>query len=138
MVFVDTAGWIALIHKRDMLHPFAVKVYNNIARVKQITTDAVVLETCNAFSHKETRHLALLFIEKVEECRAIGVVDVVHISEKLFYKGVDFFRAYADKSWSLTDCISMIVMNEKKIKQVFTSDRHFVQAGFEILLHKGI
>jgi len=35
-----------------------------------------------------------------------------------------------DKEWSLTDCVSFAVMQEKQINQAFTSDHHFEQAGF--------
>ena len=37
--------------------------------------------------------------------------------------------------WSLTDCISFIVMQERNISEALTTDRHFEQAGFIRLLH---
>jgi len=39
-----------------------------------------------------------------------------------------------DKEWSLTDCISLVVMNERGITDALTNDHHFEQAGFQILL----
>jgi len=35
---------------------------------------------------------------------------------------------------AFTDCISISIMQERKIDDVLTSDRHFVQAGFHALL----
>jgi len=35
-----------------------------------------------------------------------------------------------DKEWSLTDCVSIAVMERDQIKEAFTSDHHFEQAGF--------
>jgi len=39
-----------------------------------------------------------------------------------------------DKAWSLTDCISLAVMEGKGISEALTGDRHFVQAGDRALL----
>jgi predicted nucleic acid-binding protein len=39
-----------------------------------------------------------------------------------------------DKDWSLTDCISFVVMRDRGITKVFTTDHHFEQAGFKKLL----
>ena len=36
--------------------------------------------------------------------------------------------------WSLTDCISFMVMDDEGLKEALTADRHFEQAGFTALL----
>jgi uncharacterized protein len=43
-----------------------------------------------------------------------------------------FFR-YRDKNFSFTDCTSFAVMRELRLRAVLTTDRHFRQAGFELL-----
>lgn len=43
------------------------------------------------------------------------------------------FEKYKDKSYSLTDCLSFIIMEKQGITTALTLDRHFVQAGFQIL-----
>lgn len=134
MIFIDTSGWIALLNKRDRLHTQAVKHYREIVKKKKITTDAVLIETFNAFSNNKVRHLAVLFIEQIEKSVDTGVIEIVNTSGELFKKGVNLFRLYNDKNWSLTDCISFSIMKEKKIKEAFTNDHHFIQAGFQKLL----
>jgi predicted nucleic acid-binding protein len=37
-------------------------------------------------------------------------------------------------NWTLTDCISFVVMKEEGIAEALTGDRHFEQAGFVALL----
>lgn len=39
-----------------------------------------------------------------------------------------------DKDWSLTDCISFVVMKQHGLTEALTADRHFEQAGFKALL----
>jgi len=40
----------------------------------------------------------------------------------------------ADKDWSVTDCVSFVVMEEHGLKEALTADHHFAQAGFHTLL----
>jgi len=44
------------------------------------------------------------------------------------------FCSRADKSWSLTDCTSFVIMEDRGIRDALTGDRHFEQAGFRALL----
>jgi predicted nucleic acid-binding protein len=44
------------------------------------------------------------------------------------------FARRPDKSWSLTDCISFVVMADRGLTEALTGDRHFEQAGFRALL----
>jgi hypothetical protein len=49
-------------------------------------------------------------------------------------KGVQLYAQRPDKEWSLTDCISFVVMTQEGIFDALTGDRHFEQAGFVALL----
>ena len=55
----------------------------------------------------------------------------IQIEQKLFNQGWLYFQKYADKSYSLTDCLSFIIMQENNMTQALTLDHHFVQAGFQ-------
>ena len=43
-----------------------------------------------------------------------------------------FFRP-RDKGYSFTDCTSLVVMQELKLRQALTTDEHFRQMGFQVL-----
>jgi predicted nucleic acid-binding protein len=43
-----------------------------------------------------------------------------------------FFR-HRDKDYSFTDCTSLVVMQELKLRQALTTDMHFRQMGFQML-----
>ena len=51
-----------------------------------------------------------------------------------FQRGSALFSARPDKEWSLTDCISFVVMDERGMSGTLTNDHHFKQARFRILL----
>jgi len=44
------------------------------------------------------------------------------------------FSRRVDKAWSLTDCTSFVVMQEEGLTDALTTDHHFEQAGFAVLL----
>ena len=55
-------------------------------------------------------------------------------SDTLFARGFNLYRQRSDKAWSLTDCISFVVMADEGLNEALTGDRHFEQAGFTALL----
>ena len=44
------------------------------------------------------------------------------------------FRKHADQDWSFTDCVSFLVMKQRRLLEVLTKDLHFEEAGFIALL----
>jgi len=49
-------------------------------------------------------------------------------------EGLALFDSRRDKAWSLTDCISFVIMWRDGLDEALTSDHHFEQAGFRALL----
>jgi len=133
LIFVDTAALIALSNKQDNWHSQAVIVSRQLTLIgcHFITTDAILLEVGNTFSRVCYKPLALRLIKMV---RASPLWQCVEIDNELFNKSLHLFEKMRDKDWSLTDCISINLANQLNIRQIFTSDHHFTQAGFEILL----
>jgi uncharacterized protein len=60
-------------------------------------------------------------------------IQVVTYTPELRKLGFELYENRPDKGYSLTDCISMVVMRERSILEVLTADRHFQQEGFTIL-----
>ena len=59
---------------------------------------------------------------------------VIPASQQLFRQGYRLFANRHDKQWSLTDCTSFVVMEEHGLTDALSSDHHFEQAGFNVLL----
>lgn len=100
-------------------------------RAQLMTTEFVLVEVANALSAPSTRPQAVKLIDGL---RQLSAVQIVPASQELFADGLMLYRDRQDKEWSLTDCMSFVVMQRERITQAFTSDRHFEQAGFIKLL----
>lgn len=59
---------------------------------------------------------------------------LISASTDLPQRGRDLFAARMDKAWSLTDCVSFVVMKDLALTEALTTDHHFRQAGFHALL----
>ncbi|MCB0255556.1 MAG: type II toxin-antitoxin system VapC family toxin [Anaerolineae bacterium] len=132
-VFVDTVAWLALINASDSLHEPALQVMEQLQteRAQLTTTDFILLEVADALSAVSMRERTIRYIEGL---RRLPMLTIVPVSDDLVTAGWLLYRQRRDKSWGLTDCTSFVVMQEKRLTQAFTSDHHFVQAGFDNLL----
>jgi uncharacterized protein len=132
-VFLDTSFALALSTEHDALHGAALVLSELVdsERPRLITTHAILLEIGNALARVRHRAAAIEVIDSLQQDQD---VEIVRISDDLFAQGFGLFSQRADKSWSLTDCISFVVMRDRGIVEALTSDSHFRQAGFRPLL----
>ena len=63
-------------------------------------------------------------------------VDIVPLSESLYTHAIQLYRERPDKEWGLTDCVSFLAMQDRRLTEALTTDVHFQQAGFRALLHE--
>ena len=47
---------------------------------------------------------------------------------------VQFYRGRPDKDWSLTDCLSFLVMERRGLTEALTTDHDFEQAGLKAIM----
>lgn len=132
-VFVDTAAWLALLNKDDRFHKQAKAIRDQLvaSQASFITTDWILLEVANSLSKRRFRKAAVRLIEAILRSPNIHVV---RADPYLWNRAWDLYKKSRDKDWSLTDCMSFVVMRDEGIRQAFTMDRHFEQAGFARLL----
>ncbi len=135
-VFVDTAHLLAVLTPRDNLHDVALRVTSDLGAadgVEFVTTHLVVAELLAALA-KGGPHVRTRTVDYVEEFVRQANVTLVDLTRPLFERSLDLYRKSPDKSYSLTDCASMVVCGDLGITDVLTSDHDFEQEGFAILL----
>jgi predicted nucleic acid-binding protein len=130
VIFADAFFFIALLNEADAHHADAIHfMVNNRARL--LTTDYVLVETCDAVAETKQRKKLESFVRFL---LAPASIEVIQGDRSLFLAGLDFLSRRLDKQWSLTDCISFVVMKQRGITEALTHDHHFKQAGFRVLL----
>ena len=131
-LFVDTAGWMACADAADPAHRGAAEARDAALEAGGVlvTTDYVVDETLTLIRVRLGLPAAEAWWRQVERSSRVKWERIDDVrAEKARHA---FFR-HADKEYSFTDCTSMVVMHELKLKQALTTDRHFAQMGFQTL-----
>ncbi len=90
-----------------------------------------MLEIGNSLSKQKYRAAAIQLLESLE---TDPDVEVVLLTNSLYKLAFNLFKQRKDKEWGLVDCVSFIVMQDRKITDALTTDIHFQQAGFRVLL----
>jgi predicted nucleic acid-binding protein len=129
-IFADSFYFIALASEADFAHQGALAASREIHQAI-VTTTWVLTEVADALSSPIQRPV---FIELMRSLKTDPSVTMLPPSSDLFYAGLDLFSRRPDKYWSLTDCISFVVMERFSMTDALTADRHFQQAGFNALL----
>jgi len=96
-----------------------------------VTTRAVILEIGNSLAKKRHRPSGVAMLELLEHDPQ---VEIVPLSEELCQRGFELFRRRIDQEWGLVDCVSFVVMEDRRLQDSLTTDQHFEQAGFRALL----
>lgn len=96
-----------------------------------VTTEFVLTEVGDGLSHPGNR---ARFAQLLQLLRAQADVEIVPASHELFHNGCELHAERPDKEWSLTDCLSFVVMKGRGLEQALSSDHHFEQAGFQLLM----
>ncbi|MBI5289107.1 MAG: type II toxin-antitoxin system VapC family toxin [Chloroflexi bacterium] len=136
LIFVDSSFYIALLYARDRYHDRARELQHELARrsdLRFMTTEAVLVEVLTRLS-KYGPHFRRVVADFVSGLRDDPRLTIEPQTHEMFESGLEMFTRRPDKSYSMTDCMSMVVCRERGITDVLTADHDFEQEGFTILL----
>ena len=132
-VFVDTAYLIAMARPDDQWRQAAVTAREGLGEVSLVTTDEVLTEFLAALAGGGAllRSRAANAVRRILDSQTTRVIPQ---SRESFVSGLERYENRLDKGYSVQDCISMNVMETEGITQILTSDHHFEQEGFTVLM----
>ncbi len=133
-VFADAQYWIAIVRPNDQWKKSATIAKDALGDVILVTTDEVLTEFLAALSKIPALRKAA--VQAVRSILKNPNVRVVPQKREGFLRGLVRFENRDDKQYSLTDCISMNVMESEGIDEVLTNDHHFEQEGFTVLIRR--
>jgi predicted nucleic acid-binding protein len=129
-VFADAFYFVARLNRRDQHYERVLQFSANF-RAKLLTSDFVLMEVADALAASEARGRVKNFIEHL---RQQSGCEIIPASTNLFSQALEVFHQRSDKGWTLTDCTSFVIMQNRGISEALTGDKHFEQAGFAALL----
>lgn len=134
-VFLDTAYAIALSSATDAHHALALELAEQLEAdgTPLVTTRAITVEIGNALAKQRYRRGAVRLLQSME---ADPKIEIIPLTKDLYARAFALYGQRHDKEWGLVDCISFVVMSDQQITDALTTDDHFRQAGFRVLLRK--
>jgi predicted nucleic acid-binding protein len=131
-LFIDTGYLLALELANDQNHSMAKQHWQSLlnALPPLITTSYVFDETVTFFNSRGHHAKA---VEIGHNLLRSSSVQLIQVDETLFHEGWRIFQQHQDKRYSLTDCISFAIMRKLGIDTALAFDKHFRQAGFDLL-----
>lgn len=129
-VFADTFYYIALLSKADQWHQKVIEFTGDFAG-RMLTTGWVLTELADGMAALNHRQILASFLNALQ---ADPQVTIIPPDSSHYEEGIKLYSSRPDKEWSLTDCISFVVMQQEGLTEALTGDRHFEQAGFVALL----
>lgn len=131
-VFADAFYYFALLDRTDPYHSrvesFVTGHFGGL-----VTTDWVLTEVADGLAHSRSGRSQFRRLYRDLTAEGSGTM-ILRCDPALFDDGIDLYSRRPDKEWSLTDCISFVVMSQRRIIAALTGDHHFEQAGFVALL----
>ena len=130
-VFADSFYFFALLNPRDAAHAKAV-AFTQTYTGRIVTTGWVLTELADGWARPVSWRS--VFTQLLADLRANANITIEACTDQLLDEGISFYAQRPDKEWSLTDCISFVVMHRVRLTEALTGDHHFEQAGFVALL----
>ena len=129
-MLLDTSGLLCLQFESEPCHQQARFLYKN-TRIRLVQSYILAEYVTLAHTRRYPRLATLEFITDLLENPDI---ETVWIDEPLHRAAVKLLMARQDKTYSLCDAVSFLLMRQYNINEALTTDRHFEQEGFHRLL----
>ncbi len=129
MILVDTSAWYSLLDEDDVHHDAAVARWGSLLDADvPVTHNYVVIETSALVQRRLGMDAAAQFHRAL-----LPAADLLVITEATHVRAVDRWIAVGNRSLSLVDVASFVVMEDHAIESAFAYDSDFVAAGFATL-----
>lgn len=129
-MLIDTSGWLCLIHKDEPQHLVATEKFESAHShftTNYILAEFVPLANVRGLPRKQS-------LEVLKRIHLDPSIEIVWVDKVLHVEALDLLIRRRDKTYSLCDAVSFIVMRKLGFTDALTTDRHFRQEGFVRLL----
>jgi predicted nucleic acid-binding protein len=128
-LFVDTSAWFELFDAASSLHADVAGALSAGDR-PVVTTTYVLAELCALMVGRLSHSHATRAGTFIRTSPDITLVHPDLADESAAWR---LFVERPDKRYSLTDCLSFVIMRRLKLTTALALDRHFAQEGFDLV-----
>lgn len=128
--FLDSGYLVAYENADDQNHRLARKHWASLEREPALLTTSYVLDEVLTFLNARGHHQRAVDIGERLLDQTAPPAEMIHVDEDLLRRGFDLFRRRPDKRYSVTNCVSFVVMRDRRINTAYAFDDHFRQEGF--------
>lgn len=120
-LFLDTAYLLALELSNDQNHQAAVAHWSIFsAQLPPLVTTTYVFDEVVTFLNSRRQHAKAVPLGGL--LLSSPAVELVHVDQRLFEEGWRLLFQHHDKTYSLTGCISFVVMRDRGIVEALSFD----------------
>jgi predicted nucleic acid-binding protein len=132
LIFVDTGAFVARYIRQDSQHRRARRAWAELDRSRTgcFTSSFVLDETFTLLGRRSTYAFAA---DRARALLSSAALTILRPDADDETAAVELFAKFADQQVSFTDCVSFVLMRRHRLERAFTFDRHFADAGFEVL-----
>ena len=129
-MLLDTSGLLCYHHRDEVQHENTVAFFN--AASIRLTHSYVIAEFIPLCQVRGLPRLETLAF--VNELLTNPHVETVWVDKDLHLAALSLLQERLDKTYSLCDAVSFVLMRRRNLSDALTTDRHFEQEGFIRLL----
>jgi len=125
-MLLDTSGLLCCYHAGEPQHADAVTFFN--AATARLTHSYVLAEFIALCQARGLNRIRVLDFSA--DLLDSPHVEVVWVDETLHRSALTLLQERLDKTYTLCDAVSFVLMRERGIAEALTTDHHFEQEGF--------
>lgn len=129
-MLVDTSGLLALLSSRELAHERAKELFTGANRLlahNYIVAELLALAAVRGIPRTQV-------LEFVTRLPTYPGLEFAWVDRVIHDRALALLSNRLDKSYSLCDAVSFVLMRDRNLVEALTSDHHFVQEGFVKLL----
>ena len=125
-MLIDTSGFYCFFDENDRRHADARALLQ--AADARLTTSYVLAELIPlCYARRLNQQKTLAFVATLLQN---PLLEIVWVDEDLHRAAFTLLQERQDKTYSLCDAVSFLLMRERGLREALTTDKHFEQEGF--------